>query len=135
MNLPALATKLQELGIMGKAFVDLSRDEAVALVEACWGILEQTDARRMPYWRGPVRGAVERELCVPFDSPDTFKTWLHEDGWLRMYRLLEMMGAEPCEFRRYLGRDWMERMKKRTQFKHNPCCPVCGGAINKEKAA
>lgn len=135
MNLPALATRLQELGIMGKAFCDLSRDEAVAMVEACWGILEQSDVRRMPYWRERVPGQRQRELVFPLDAPSEFKSWLHEDGWMRMYRLLEMMGADDGDRCRYLGQDWMERMKKRSQFQQNPCCPVCGGTIQKEKAA
>lgn len=135
MDLPKLATKLQELGIMGKAFVDLSRDEAEAMVRACWDILEPTDARRMPFWRGPVTDTNERELCIPFDSPAMLQPWLKGDAWMEMYRLLERMGAEPCEFRRYLGQDWKERMHKRTLFKSNPCCPVCGGAITKEEAA
>ena len=135
MNLPKLAARLQGMGIMGKSFNDLSRDEAVAMVEACWDILEPTDARRMPYWRRPAAGTLERELIVPFDSPSEFKTWLEGDGWLKMYRLLEMMGAEPADYCRYLGRNWMQTMRERTQFQQNPCCPVCGGAIQKEQAA
>ena len=62
MNLPKLAARLQGMGIMGKSFNDLSRDEAVAMVEACWDILEPTDARRMPYWRRPAAGTLERKI-------------------------------------------------------------------------
>lgn len=127
MNLPALANRFNELGIMGKAFRDLSRDEAVAMVQACWDALEPTDARRVPYWRG-------QELMIPFDAPAAFKSWLGYDGWLRMYHILEAMGASDSDRSRYLGPDWRERMAKRTQFSQNPCCPVCGGAMKKEAA-
>ena len=135
MNLPALAAKLQSMGIMGKAFADLSREEAEGMVRACWDILEPADARRMPYWGRPQPGTRERELIIPFDAPAEFRAWLHDDGWMRLYRVLEMLGADPCEFRRYLGKDWMERMEKRMRFQQNPCCPVCGGVVQKEKAA
>lgn len=132
MNLPDFAERLQGLGIMKKCFVDLSREEAEAFVMAAWDTMEPTGARRMPYFRERVSG--QRELFIPFDAPAEFRDCLSKDGWMATYRILEMLGASEVEKVRYLGRDWQERMHKRTLFKSNPCCPVCGGAI-KEKAA
>lgn len=122
MNLPALATRLQSLGIMGKAFAELSREEAVAMVQACWDIIEPTDARRLPYFRTRPDGV--RELISPLDSPVAFRTWLHEDGWLSLYRLLEMLGATDEEKIAYLGPHWMEGMRSRAE--QLKTCPLCG---------
>jgi len=132
VNLPSLATKLQSIGIMDKPFNALSRDEAVAMVEACWGIMEPTDARGLPYWRERAGG---RELVFPCDVVAAFMERPGEDSWIHLYRVLEAMGATDDDRRRYLGPDWLERMHKRTQFTQTPRCPVCGGAVTKEKAA
>lgn len=124
MNLQPLAARLQSMGIMGKPFADLSREEAEALVLACWETIEPTDSRRMPYFKTRPGGA--RELFVPFDSPAMSRHWLHDDGWMTLFRVLEALGATAEEKARYLGPDWMERMHKRTLYTSTPGCPVCG---------
>ncbi|GAB6036183.1 hypothetical protein JCM15519_07420 [Fundidesulfovibrio butyratiphilus] len=131
MNLPRLAQHLQDQGIMGKPFNELSREEVEALVRACWDAADAEDVRRFPYFQQmPASG--ERVLVSPCDAPTVFRTWLCEDGWIEMYHMLKMLGATDEEMARYLGPDWLERMHKRTKFKPNPHCPVCGRPMSKE---
>lgn len=132
MNLPKLAESLESLGLMQRAFVDLSREEAESLVRACWDTLEPTDARRLPYFRAERDGT--RTLVTPFDSPECMKTWLKQDGFLALHDVLRALGATGEEMTAYMGPNWKEQLKARwnNPLNHEKACPMCGEA-KKEK--
>lgn len=101
INLPALARQLDELGIMSKSFVDLSRDEALAMVKA---VVESLVERRMPYVALDRHG--NHTLIVPADAPPELQPWLHEDSYAAGFRLLRFVGADEAMMEAHLGPDW-----------------------------
>ena len=103
MNLTELGAKIQELGLMQKAFIEFSKEEALAL---CDVLVEMMEDQKMPYFRVMPDG--KRELVIPWSAPRELQTWKHEDGFPRMHKLLVSLGATDEEIVRYLGPDWKD---------------------------
>lgn len=110
INLPTLATKLTEKGIMDKAFYDMNRDEVEAMVQAVVDSLEPTPLV-MPYismlYGEPV-------LVIPSTAPEDLKPWKktgHNEGYASLFRILQDLRADDDTMRRYLGEDWKEETK------------------------
>lgn len=111
INLPALADRLNEIGVMEKAFIAMNREEVTAL---CQAVVDNLDAEpwTMPYWR-PQGG--ERVLVMPADAPPVYRTWLYDSsknhGRVVLYHLLRTIGANEKEMVAYLGEAWREDAK------------------------
>ena len=112
INLPALADRLNEIGVMEKAFIAMNKDEVMAFCQAVVDNLER-EPWTMPYWR-PQGG--ERVLVMPADAPPVYRTWLYDPnknhGRIVLYHLLRTIGATEMEMAAYLGEAWREDAKE-----------------------
>lgn len=112
INLPALADRLIELGVMEKAFAAMNRDEVTALCQAVVENLE-SEPWTMPHWR---QQGGERVLVMPSDAPPAYRTWLYDPnknhGRVVLYHLLRSMGATDKEMESYLGEAWRDDAKE-----------------------
>lgn len=123
IDLHALAKRLQALNLLDTPFREFSRDDVLAMAQA---VVDALVEGRMPYLRTTPSG--RKELIMPFDAPEDLKTWKHGDGYLRLYKLLKMLGADEGVMRAYLGDDYefsvSVHMRDCAQ-----ACPACGAAM------
>lgn len=108
IDLPALAAKLTEKGIMDKAFYDMNRDEVMAMCEAVLAT-HQPAHEVVPYIRYDMHEPV---LVVPSNAADHFRRIHMRGAEARkvLYETLHMLGADYEMMRRYLGDDWKEEL-------------------------
>ena len=106
INLPTLAAKLTEKGIMDKAFYDMNRDEVEAMVQAVVDSLEPTPLV-IPYISYDHKEPV---LVVPDTASPRFRRigLIGDDARKVLRETLVMLSADDDMMRRYLGEDWEE---------------------------
>ena len=109
INLPTLAAKLTEKGIMDKAFYDMNRDEVEAMVRAVVDALEPTPMT-IPYVSYNFEEPV---LIIPDTAPLPFRRigLIGDEARVVLRDTLKMLGADFEMMRRYLGEDWKEETK------------------------
>lgn len=106
INLPALAAKLTEKGIMDKAFYDMNRDEVEAMIQAVLAAHEP-EQDVIPYI---LRDRDEPVLVVPSNASPRFRRigLIGDDAREVLRDTLQLLGADNDMMRRYLGADWKE---------------------------
>lgn len=72
INLPALADRVNQIGIMQKAFLDCTREEIEAL---CTAVFSSFDLDKVPAdgWKQPY--LLHGELVIPFDCHPDYRWW------------------------------------------------------------
>ena len=109
INLPTLAAKLTEKGIMDKAFYDMNRDEVEAMCEAVLAAHEP-EQEVIPYISYDYHEPV---LVVPSNASKRFRRigLIGDDARAVLRNTLKMLGADFELMRRYLGENWKEETK------------------------
>ena len=106
VNLPALADKLTERGLIDKAFYDMNRDEVEAMCEAVLAAHEP-EQEVIPYI---LHDRHEPVLVVPSNASPRFRRigLIGDDARVVLRDTLKMLGADDDMMRRYLGENWKE---------------------------
>lgn len=103
IDLPAMADRLTEKGIMDKAFYDMNHDEVMVLCEAVLDAY-QPEHEVIPY----IRHDLAPVLVVPSNASKRFRRvgLIGDDARKILKDTLVMLGADNEMMRRYLGENW-----------------------------
>ena len=103
IDLPALAAKLTEKGLIDKTFYDMNRDEVMAMCEAVLDA-HDPDHEVIPY----IRHDLAPVLVVPSNASKRFRRvgLIGDDARKILKDTLVMLGADHEMMRRYLGENW-----------------------------
>ena len=94
-DLPGLADRLTDLGLMDKAFADMELEDVEAMIGA---VVASIEANAMPYLENGV-------LMVPGNAPEECKYWKRPwpESTSCLERVLKGLQADDETMRRYLG--------------------------------